>query len=194
MAKMRWFLRETTVGREPLAVSMASVRPGERVLQIGVNDPAIVHGIASKAGLTGLATVVVPTESAAERVRTFTGEGSSAADVRIEPLDHLPFGEASYDVAVIHNTEGLLASLDSGLRLHALRECLRVLRLGGRLIVLDPGTRTGMRGIFGGRPKQADSSDSAGGSSAALQSAGFTAVRVIGDRAGYRFVEGVRSR
>jgi hypothetical protein len=32
------------------------------------------------------------------------------------------------------------------------------------------------------------------GTTAALQSAGFTAVRVLGDREGYRFVEGFRPR
>src|SRR5262249_28899137 len=98
MAKMRLFLRESSVGREPLAGSMVSVRSGERVLQIGVTDPRIVHAIAGKAGITGLATVVVPNESAAQRIRDFVGEGSSSPDVRIEPFDRLPFEDGAYDV------------------------------------------------------------------------------------------------
>jgi SAM-dependent methyltransferase len=192
MAKMRWFLRETTVGREPLVVSMASVRPGERVLQIGANDPAIVHAIANKAGLTGLATVVVPNDALADRVRGYTGDDSSAADIRIEPLEHLPFEDGTYDAAIVHNTEGLLTSLDGDVRRQALREWLRVLRVGGRLIVLDPGRPTGVRGLFAGGRREAASGS--GGTTSSLQAAGFTSVRVVGDREGYRFVEGFKPR
>jgi len=189
---MRWFLRETTVGREPLVVSMTSVRPGERVLQIGADNPAIVHAIANKAGLTGLATVVAPNDTLADRVRGYTGDDSSAADVRIEPLEHLPFEDGTYDAAIVHNTEGLLSSLDTNARQQALREWLRVLRVGGRLIVLDPGKPTGMRGLLAGS-RRGGASDS-GGTTSSLQTAGFTAVRVLGDREGYRFIEGFRPR
>jgi SAM-dependent methyltransferase len=190
MAKMRWFLRETTVGREPLVVSMTSVRPGERVLQIGVNDPAIVHAIANKTGLTGLAIVVVPNDVLADRVRGYSADDSSSAEVRIEPLERLPFEEGAYDAAIVHNTEGLLTGLAADLRQQALREWLRILRVGGRLIVLDPGTPTGVRGLFAGGGRR----DAGDGTTSALQAAGFTSVRVLGDREGYRFVEAFRPR
>ena len=193
MAKMRWFLRETTVGREPLAVSMTSVRAGERVLQIGVNDPAIAHAIANKTGLTGLAIVVVPNDALAERMRGYSADDASAAEVRIEPLDRLPFDDHTYDVVVVHNTEGLLPGLDANLRERAVRDWLRVLRVGGRMIVFDPGKPTGMRGLLsGGSRRQAGG---AGGETpSTLQSAGLGSVRVLGDREGYRFIEGVRPR
>jgi SAM-dependent methyltransferase len=194
MAKMRWFLRETTVGREPLVVSMTSVRPGERVLQIGVNDPAIVHAIANKAGITGLAMVVVPNDGLADRVRGYAADDASSADVRIEPLEHLPFEESAYDAAIVHNREGLVAGFDADLQQRALREWMRVLRVGGRLIVLDPGRPTGMRGLLGGGARRDTLYEAAGGTTAALQAAGFTSVRVLGDREGYRFIEGFRPR
>jgi SAM-dependent methyltransferase len=188
MAKMRMFLRESTVGREPLAVSMSSVRVGERVLQIGMNDPDIARAIGEKVGITGLSTVVVPNETAAACVRS--GEGLSAADIRIEPLDRLPFDQDAYDVAIIHNAEGLLMSLEPAVRDGAIREWRRVLRPGGRVIVLDPGTPTGIRALFGGRSR---GSEASGQTVAALQAAGFGAVRVLGDRQGYRFIEGLKS-
>jgi SAM-dependent methyltransferase len=194
MAKMRWFLRETNVGREPLAVSMTSVRAGERVLQIGVNDPAVVHAIANKAGLTGLAIVVVPNDMLADRVRSYSAEDSSTAEVRIEPLEHLPFEDGAYDAAIVHNRDGLLAGLDANLRQQALREVLRILRIGGRLIVLDPGKPAGVRGLFAGGARRDAAYEASGGTDSALQSAGFTSIRVVGDREGYRFVEGFRPR
>jgi ubiquinone/menaquinone biosynthesis C-methylase UbiE len=192
MAKMRFFLRESTVGREPLAVSMSSVRPGERVLQIGVNDPRIVHAIASKVGITGLATIIVPNESSAQKLQASSGDRSSMVEPRVEPLDRLPLEDGVYDVAIIHNMEGLLASLDSPAREQAIRESRRILRPGGRLIVLETGRQSGMRAIFGGGPKREPQYEAAGGTMAVLQSAGFTAVRELGDRDGYRFIEGLR--
>jgi SAM-dependent methyltransferase len=187
MVKMRMFLRESTVGREPLAVSMSGVRAGERVLQIGGSDPAIVRAIGEKVGLTGLSTIVVGNETAATRLRSAVGEGLAVADVRIEPLDRLPFDDAIYDVAIVHNADGLLTSLDSAVRESVMRQWRRVLRPGGRVIVLDPGAPTGLRALFGAK------SASAVDTVAALQAAGFSAVRVLGDRQGYRFIEGLKS-
>ena len=189
MAKMRMFLRESPVGREPLAVSMSSVRLGERVVQIGVNDPAIVRALGEKVGLTGLSTIVVSNEAAAARVRSVLGAGLAAPDVRIEPLDRLPFDEATYDVAIVHNADGFVTSLEPSVREGAIREWRRVLRPGGRVIVLDPGAPTGIRALFGGTPKRGSQSDTL----AALQAAGFATVRVLGDRQGYRFIEGLKS-
>ncbi len=39
------FLRKTRI--EPLPVTMSAVRMGERVLQIGVDDPAVASAIAA---------------------------------------------------------------------------------------------------------------------------------------------------
>jgi len=188
---MRMFLRKSSVGREPLAVSMSGVRLGERVVQIGVNDARVVRAIGEKVGLTGLSTIVVPNESAAARVRSALGEGLAVADVRIEPLDRLPFDEAVYDVAVVHNAEGLTTSLEPAVREGAVREWLRVLRTGGRVIVLDPGSPTGIRALLGGGTSRG--SHGSHDTLHTLQAAGFTAVRVLGDREGYRFIEGLKS-
>lgn len=194
MAKMRMFLRDSNVGREPLAVSMSSVRASERVLQIGVDDPAIVGAIAAKVGLTGLSTIVVPNEAAAARARSGSGDSSVQGDVRIEPLHRLPFDNDLYDAAVIHSAEGLLASLDAQTRSALLVECRRVLRVGGRIVVLEAGKPAGLRGIFSGGPKRDPQYEAAGGSIGALEKAGFATVRVLGDQQGYRFIEGLRGR
>jgi ubiquinone/menaquinone biosynthesis C-methylase UbiE len=193
MGKMRMFLRQSSVGREPLAVTMSAVRLGERVLQVGVDDPKVAAAIAAKTGMTGLATIVVADDIAAGTARTAAAEAGALADVRVEPYGSLPFNDAGYDVVIVHASGGLLDTMDAAQRDQALRECRRVLRPGGRLMALEAGAPTGLRGLFGGGPKRNAEYEAAGGTLGALKAAGFGAVRVLGDRQGYRFIEGLNA-
>ncbi|HLG55773.1 MAG TPA: methyltransferase domain-containing protein [Vicinamibacterales bacterium] len=189
---MRMFLRRSTVGREPLAVTMSGVRMGERALQIGVDDPVIVGALAAKTGLTGQATIVVTDQASAERARAGAADSGALVDLQIAPIETLPFDDGSYDVLVIHSVSGLLASAGAEARQRVFRECRRVLRPGGRTIVLESGTPTGLRALLGARKRDAQY-EAAGGTVAALERAGFKAVRTLGDREGYRFIEGLKA-
>ena len=62
------FLRKCR-GREPLPVTMSGVRMGERVLQIGVDDPAVAGALAAKVGLSGNAAIAVADERVAARAQ-----------------------------------------------------------------------------------------------------------------------------
>jgi len=192
MGKMRRFLRKSEVGSEPLAVTMSAVRLGERALQVGLDDPAIAAAIAAKTGMTGEASLVVADDQAAAAARDAIAKAGGLGDVRvIAGLHPLPFADSSFDLVVVHTARGLLASLSADVRERVLTECRRVLRAGGRLVALDVGSPEGLRGLFGGaRPDSAY--ESAGGTAAALESAGFRPVRTLGDRQGYRFIEGLK--
>jgi SAM-dependent methyltransferase len=182
---MRLFLRRSTVGQEPLAVAMTGVRMGERLLQLGVDDPVVAGILASKPGLSGESAVVVANEEAGALARKAVAESGAAANVSVHPLNSLPFAPASFDVIVIHNRGGLLNGPGTDAAA-GLQECLRVLRSGGRLIVLEQGTPAGLGALLKGR---------AAGSASALpllERAGLRAVRVLGDRDNYRFLEGLR--
>jgi ubiquinone/menaquinone biosynthesis C-methylase UbiE len=74
-----------------------------------------------------------------------------------------------------------------------LAECQRVLRVGGRLIALETGSPTGLRGLLGGASKHDAQYEASGGTTAALKAAGLRAVRTLGDRQGYRFIEGLKA-
>jgi len=185
---MRWFLRESTVGREPLPVSMSGVGRGERVLQVGVDDPAIAGAIAARPGLNGQAVVVAFDDASAERVRGAVAEAGALVDVTVHAPGSLPFEDGSFDAAVVHNRRNWLGAPDPTAGRRAAAECLRVLRAGGRVVVLDTGTPTGLlTRLRGGNP--AGSGDS---TERVLQTAGFRAIRVLADRDGYRFVEGTK--
>ena len=50
------FFRKSRV--EPLPVTMSAVRMGERLLQIGIDDPGLASALAAKVGLSGNAAIV----------------------------------------------------------------------------------------------------------------------------------------
>jgi ubiquinone/menaquinone biosynthesis C-methylase UbiE len=184
---MRMFLRQSTVGREPLAVAMSGVRMGERLLQIGMDTPVITSLLAARPGLSGESALVLLDEDTAVRARRAISETGALVDVRVHAADALPFGAGAFDVVVVQNRHGGFAShLQRDSR--ALGECRRVLRSGGRILVIERGEVSGLKAFF--QPK-ADSNQTET-TSGTLEAAGFRAVRLLGDRDGYRFVEGLK--
>lgn len=182
---MRGFLRPTTVGKEPLAVAMAGIRAGERALQIGLADPVVAQALAVKPGLNGYAAVAVTGRESAERARRMMARSGAVVDVATTDLRSLPFEESAFDVAVLHNRDGLLSRLGPGAGERLCGECRRILRNGGRLVVFERGRPTGLSAVF--RSRRIDQAPS--GTIAALEAAGFRAVRLLGERDGLRFLE-----
>jgi ubiquinone/menaquinone biosynthesis C-methylase UbiE len=174
----------------PLPVTMTGVRMGERVLQIGMDDPAIAGGIASTVGISGEAAFVVADDHAAVKVQRALAKAAALADVRVAPLDTLPFENEAFDAVIVHSASGTLASLTSEGRDRLLRECRRILRPGGRVVAIERGTQSGLSALV--KPGPDPSYAAAGGTVAALDSAGFKPVRLLADREGYMFTEGLR--
>jgi ubiquinone/menaquinone biosynthesis C-methylase UbiE len=189
---MRRFLRKTTLSREPLPLTMSGVRMGERVLQIGVNDTRLAGALAAKTGLSGHAAIAVPDDERAARARHGATESGVLVDIHVTPLQTLPFPDDGFDAIVIHSADGLLASFDDALRVGVLRECHRVLRGGGRLIAIESAPRTGLTALLHASPKPSPAYDASGGAAGALRSAGFKPVRMLAEREGFRFTEGLK--
>ncbi len=167
-----FFLRKSKQ-REQLPIAMSGVRMGERALQIGIDAPTLVGAIAAKVGLSGHAAVAVGDEAAAASARSAAEKAGVLVDLQVAPLHTLPFANDSFDVIVVHAKSGWLASLDDAARQAVLREAHRVLRGGGRLIAIEGPT---------------------GSTIDALQPAGFKATRILAERDGYRFTEGLKPR
>jgi SAM-dependent methyltransferase len=190
---MRMFLRKTNVGRDPLVIAMSGVRLGERLLQIGVDDPAVLGALAAKVGISGHAAVVTLDDRSATRARNGIAEASTLADVTVVGNGVLPFTDASFDVVVIHSVGGLLATAGGDMRAHLLADALRVMRTGGRAIVAEAGVRTGLKALLAPAPKRDEQYEQGGGTVAAMEAAGFKPVRLLADRDGLRFTEGLKS-
>src|SRR5262249_52918341 len=65
--EMRMFLRKPVQSRDPLPVTMAGVRMGERILQVGFHDPQLTAVLAAKPGLSGSVAIAVSDEEHAAR-------------------------------------------------------------------------------------------------------------------------------
>jgi SAM-dependent methyltransferase len=178
---------------DPLAVSMAGVKLGERLLQIGVDDAMLAGQLALKTGLSGTAAHMVSNDDDAVRVNRGAKKAGVLVEVRVGLLDRLPFDDSAFDIVVIHSAHGQLAAATGEERAAVLRDARRVLRPGGRLVAVEPGTATGLRSVLRSPPAAQGAYDAAGGTAAALRSAGFGAVRELGDREGQKFVEGLRT-
>jgi len=190
---MRMFLRKSRVGRDPLVLAMSGVRLGERLLQIGVDDPAVLGMLAAKTGISGHAAVVTLDDRGAERARAGIAGAGALADVAVTSDATLPFEDHSFDVVVVHGASGWLPALAADRRATLLEQVLRVTRSGGRVIVTEAGERSGVKAMLSPGPRRDERYEAAGGTAAAMQAAGFKPVRLLADREGLRFTEGLRS-
>ncbi len=176
-----------------LAVSMTGVKMGDRLAQIGCAHGARLGAIAVKVGLSGRAVAIVPDEASAERARKGAAEAGVLVDVEIAPPTQLPLDADAFDLVVIDDTGGLLSALAPERRGFAVREALRVLRPGGRAIVIAATPRRGLGALLGHGPTNADY-DASGGATNALSAGGFRSVRPLGEREGLAFFEGIKPR
>jgi ubiquinone/menaquinone biosynthesis C-methylase UbiE len=170
-------------GPHDLAVAMIGLKLGDRLLQIGCGDGGLLAALASKVGLTGHAAAIDPSPDAVTRARGAAGRAGVLVEVSRAPVAMLPFDNAAFDVVVVRD---LLPSLQPEERVAVLRETARVLRAGGRAVIVEPAPRAGLGALLGPRRDPGYSPEEW------LRSENFRAVRRIAERDGKIFVEGVR--
>jgi ubiquinone/menaquinone biosynthesis C-methylase UbiE len=170
---------------EPLGVSMAGVKLGQRLLAVGTRDPKLVAALGVKAGLTGRTCVVgADADDLAKGAEDILKEGALVEPIHA-PYGMLPLDAESFDVAVIPQ---LLPSLTRDERTRCLMEVLRVLRPGGRVLVIEPARRSGIGALL----QRQTGDPSYTGPRDVLQSAGFTAVRLLAETDGVAYAEGIK--
>ena len=162
---------------DPLHVSMTGVRMGERFLQIGCYDKALLAGLAATVGLSGTSAVAAFDDGDAERARKAgTRVGALIEIYDIDKGRAWPVPDGQFDMVVIDDTTDGFANVDAALRHSCLCNALRAVRPGGRIEViarLQPDAS-------GHDPVNE------------LSAAGFKPVRVLAERDRFRFVEGLR--
>ena len=182
------FLRTVRRQREmdPLHVTMTGVRMGERFLQIGCDDASLLGGLAAKVGLSGACAVVTFDEQSAERARGVGAHVGALIDVRVVTPGDFGTEAASVDMVVVDDTRGGFARMRDADRDAILRESRRVLRAGGRVEVVE---RVILKGLLGGHVTRPEGYSV----EASLATAGFKPVRMLAEKDGVRFVEGLNA-
>jgi SAM-dependent methyltransferase len=175
-----------------LLVGIVGVKLGDRLLQIGCAHGGRLGAIAGKVGLSGRAVAVVADEASAARARHGAAEAGVLVEIEMASPARLAFDPDSFDLVVFDDTGGHLASMPPDNRRTAAAEALRVLRPGGRAMVIGAGPRAGLSKLFGGGGS-APVAD-APATASTLESAGFKLVRNLAEREGLVFVEGVKPR
>ena len=180
-----FFLRKSSL--EQLPVAMSGVRMGERALQIGVDDRTLAGAIAAKVGLSGTAAFAVTSEGKAAHARRAGEAAGVLVDVQTTSLPTLPFAADAFDVVIVHAGDSSIPALGDAAGVPTLREAHRVLRGGGRVLIIEGGPR-GITGWLRPRVRPLDPAATV----AALSTAGFRAARPLAEREGYRFTEGLK--
>ncbi len=173
---------------DPLQVAMTGIRMGERYLQIFCSDASLTIGLATKVGLSGVAALAAPDAAQMARAQKAGAKAGALIDVKETTPADLPWPADSFDMVVVDDTGGSFAALAAGDREACLRAARGVLRPGGRIELIE---RIG-GGLFGGAAGAPAGETDGGGVARALEQAGFRPVRLLAEKDGFRFVEGLK--
>jgi ubiquinone/menaquinone biosynthesis C-methylase UbiE len=173
-----------------LRLSMAGVKLGSRVLQLGADDPGLFAAMAGKVGLTGRACAIDESEAGVARLQEAAAKAGVLVEIESVPYSTVPYADEEFDLVVVRTS--LDAMRPEG-RVGALKEAFRVLRPGGRCLIIESAPRGGLGALFN-RPARDAYYDSSDGAERALQAEGFRATRRLAEREGMAFIEGVKPR
>jgi arsenite methyltransferase len=127
------YLTPDVVEQRRVVVDLLDLAPGERALDIGSGPGLMVCDLAAAVGREGSVVGVDPSESMlALSARREPAADAAPVAFRTGDAGALPFADESFDAAVSTQVYEYVEDMPS-----ALAEARRVLRPGGRLLVLD---------------------------------------------------------
>lgn len=177
----------------PLVVGMTGVKLGDRIVQIGCANGGPLAAIAAKVGLSGRALAIVADEMSAERVRKAAANAGVLVEVELAPSTQLPLEDASVDLAIVDDMAGSFSAMSSADRAATVRELARIVRPGGRAMIIGAAPREGLAALLSRAPR-GPSLAASGEAAGVLEADGFRGARTLGQREGLVFVEGIKPR
>ncbi len=169
------------------ALAMVGVRSGDLVIVVGAADPDLPAELALVTGLNGQTLVVDRAAGRRESVEAAARQAGALVDFAEAAPTSLPASAETIDILVI--AVGL-ASLTTDERAASVNEAMRVLRPGGRVIVIEGG-KTSRRA---GRGQQQGPDLNADAILALLTGAGAKAVRTLATVGGVTYHEARKAR
>jgi ubiquinone/menaquinone biosynthesis C-methylase UbiE len=167
---------------------MCGLKLGHRFLVLGTSDPALVSRLAGKVGLTGRACMADEASDRTTAAAVAVEQQGALVESFTAPFTALPFESATFDAVIVRNS---IATIEAARRPAAMSEVFRVVRPGGRCIVIEDLPRSGIWAKVTGR----GGGIAAAGSMAVeeLTAAGFRGARLLAEREGIAFAEGIKA-
>jgi demethylmenaquinone methyltransferase/2-methoxy-6-polyprenyl-1,4-benzoquinol methylase/phosphoethanolamine N-methyltransferase len=134
-----------TLGRSRVmrqrTVDLAELRPGESVLEVGCGTGAVARAARTRLGPDGQVIGIDPSAEMIAVARRKAARHHVQIDFRVAGIEALPLPDASVDAAL---SSLMMHHLPADLKRTGLAEVRRVLKPGGRLVIVDFGKRRGL--------------------------------------------------
>ena len=136
---MKWF--KEGLSPHQTALAMIGAKRDQRILVVGAGSGPIAAEVSLVAGLNGRVLVVDRDPATQMVVEAAAARAGALVEFERAPSTMLPVDPEAFDIAVLHGELGVLTPDDARL---ATAEARRVLRAGGRVIVLERTSRPGL--------------------------------------------------
>ncbi len=169
----------------PLSVGMAAAKLGDRVLVMGCGDTRLIAAIGARTGLTGRTLAIDESRDRCARADFVAQKEGTLIETQTTPLTSVGVDAGSFDLVLVRDA---LREADVNRMATALSEAHRVLRPGGRCLVIEGSPSRGLSALFGVGSK----APAADPITRALGAVGFAGVRTLAERDGQLFVEAIK--
>jgi ubiquinone/menaquinone biosynthesis C-methylase UbiE len=116
------------------AADLAAIRPGESVLEVGCGTGELTRRARTRAGSAAFVCGIDPAAEMISVARAKSERAGLGIDYRVAAIEALPFADASFDVVL---SSLMMHHLPPDLKQRGLAEVRRVLKPGGRLLIVD---------------------------------------------------------
>ena len=164
---------------------MIGAKPGSHVLVIGAANAALAAEVALVTGLNGRTVVIERAAGSQAAIESAAARAGALIDFEDAPATMLPLDTDTFDIVIIRRS---LADAD---RSQIVSESIRVVRPGGRVVVINTAIRAGFFGAIRSASKAAVDPQLV---IDALRAAGLKAVRLLGQTDDVAFIEGTKPR
>lgn len=136
-----WYCPKMGIGRpfREKTLQYAGVKAGEHILDVGCGTGVLTRLAAEVAGKTGSVVGIDPGPKMISIARENAAKEGSRAEFRLAAIEGLPFEDSSFDCIL---SSFMVHHLPPDIKRKGLAEVYRVLKPGGRLLVVDIGRPT----------------------------------------------------
>jgi ubiquinone/menaquinone biosynthesis C-methylase UbiE len=116
-------------------INLAGIQPGDHVLEIGCGTGSLTMLAKRKAGESGVVVGIDPLQEMREIATRKARKAKLEITFQAGELEHIPYPDGSFDVVL---ASFMIFHTDDATRQEGLNEVCRVIKPGGRFLIVDP--------------------------------------------------------